>query len=585
MGRMFLAAAVAVSVIGGRTDAASPNSIQQGQVLFEQDWSPRDPVAGSDGLGPLFNARSCVACHHQGGIGGGGDSRFNAQTVAIETMNIRPTGHRRVDNDVLATVLNAFHPGFVRNGVMVNTAPLAHHGGTATYRQASEKFLANIPAEFSELGGPTSAEEIRSANNGPIDFQKRVGLYDVSVRARLFQRNTTSLFGSGVIDRVPDAVIEHQARVQKRHPEISGRPSTLDDGRVGKFGWRGNVGSLLEFNDQACANEVGLETARMNQPADPTVPRYRNPGDDISDVQIRTMTSFVAALPAPVRQIPEDSDLRNEVLRGEHVFGSVGCAVCHVPNLGPAQGLYSDLLLHDMGPESFDLNPAEPYRVGVSTRKFVTGSSTNVQTERNTNTTGYYGGSSMMSSNQTSVAGVGSSSSGRERPGFLTRAGFRFIAPTMPPKGRQITLGTQTRRLKPVVKTDTQDIDREIVDRRTNKTVGRQVGETTTKRTIRRTVQETTVAYVHYEQTKFNQEWRTPPLWGVKDSAPYLHDGRAGTLLEAIAMHEGEAAGTRDRFLNLPVEDRHALVAFLETMVAPPTAPQPTVPIAIAEKH
>ena len=53
-----------------------------------------------------------------------------------------------------------------------------------------------------------------------------------------------------------------------------------------------------------------------------------------------------------------------------------------------------------------------------------------------------------------------------------------------------------------------------------------------------------------------------------------MHDGRAGTLLEAISVHEGEAEGTRDRFLNLPFADRHALIAFLRTLVAPPNAPQ-----------
>jgi cytochrome c peroxidase len=68
------------------------------------------------------------------------------------------------------------------------------------------------------------------------------------------------------------------------------------------------------------------------------------------------------------------------------------------------------------------------------------------------------------------------------------------------------------------------------------------------------------------------QEWRTPPLWGVGDSAPYMHDGRAKTLLEAIAMHDGESAGTRDRFLRLPLADRRAVIGFLETLVAPPNA-------------
>ena len=58
-------------------------------------------------------------------------------------------------------------------------------------------------------------------------------------------------------------------------------------------------------------------------------------------------------------------------------------------------------------------------------------------------------------------------------------------------------------------------------------------------------VTQTTELYlrIHVESTNYAQEWRTPPLWGVRDSAPYMHDGRAETLLEAISMHDGEAAG------------------------------------------
>ena len=38
-------------------------------------------------------------------------------------------------------------------------------------------------------------------------------------------------------------------------------------------------------------------------------------------------------------------------------------------------------------------------------------------------------------------------------------------------------------------------------------------------------------------------EWRTPPLWGVADSAPYMHDGRAPTLADAVKLHGGQARG------------------------------------------
>lgn len=65
------------------------------------------------------------------------------------------------------------------------------------------------------------------------------------------------------------------------------------------------------------------------------------------------------------------------------------------------------------------------------------------------------------------------------------------------------------------------------------------------------------------------QEWRTPPLWGVRDSAPYLHDGRAATLEEAIALHGGEGAGSAQRYFELSSAERMQLIAFLKSLTAP----------------
>jgi CxxC motif-containing protein (DUF1111 family) len=62
-------------------------------------------------------------------------------------------------------------------------------------------------------------------------------------------------------------------------------------------------------------------------------------------------------------------------------------------------------------------------------------------------------------------------------------------------------------------------------------------------------------------------DFRTPPLWGVGASGPpYLHDGRARDLPEAIGMHDGEARNTRLRWEQLSPSDRGALISFLQTL-------------------
>ena len=61
-------------------------------------------------------------------------------------------------------------------------------------------------------------------------------------------------------------------------------------------------------------------------------------------------------------------------------------------------------------------------------------------------------------------------------------------------------------------------------------------------------------------------EFRTPPLWGVIASGPWLHDGRAETIDDAIRMHGGEATAVRNRYIELPPQDRQNLLEFLESL-------------------
>lgn len=81
-------------------------------------------------------------------------------------------------------------------------------------------------------------------------------------------------------------------------------------------------------------------------------------------------------------------------------------------------------------------------------------------------------------------------------------------------------------------------------------------------------------------------EFRTQPLWGVAAGGPFLHDGRADTLHDAIEMHGGEAQASRDRYMALSTEDRGRVIAFLRSLggadqhsdgLLPPNAPIPAV--------
>ncbi len=521
----FRLALLALTTITGTVIAASPADVDRGRQLFSRSWSPGNPTIGSDGLGPLFNASSCVACHHQGGIGGGGDSRFNAISLGIESIDFSDglTRGNAFDQRFGATLVNQFYLGFIKpNGDLVNTQVIPHHSLSSKSAHKREQLLSQLKVEFSDAGGPMDEGDTRFATASTLLFTSRIGDNSAVIRARIFQRNTPPVFGSGLIDDIPEDVIEEQEKLQERHPEISGRVSRLRDSSIGRFGWRANVSQLVQFVDRACANELGLETKRRWQTADPNHPAYRNPTHDIDDGDIESMSMFVSQLRRPVRIEPSTPNQSAVVEFGESKFASVGCAVCHVPNLGRASGLYSDLLLHDMGPNLYDYDAAEPHVV----RYRLTNEYRDLPPELSIP---YYGSPTVF------------------RPDSLRGS----------------------------MKSPRRDY-------RTNDYVPIQSGRELSSRVLKIGPGQVTSTVTRQEigmerrlqPSNTSQEWRTTPLWGVRDSAPYMHDGRAETLLEAIAMHDGEAAGTRDRFLQLSLADRNAILKFLQTLVAPPDVPR-----------
>jgi CxxC motif-containing protein (DUF1111 family) len=391
-----------------------------GEILFSHEWQPNDPLcAGGDGLGPVFNAKSCVACHHQSGPGGSGGLENNVTTFLFVAHN---------GSDVRQGVLHAFA-----------TAP--------EYQET----LAHVSRSLPPISRPSLSQLISPMVRG--GFRPAVGEAAIVLppEVQLSQRKTPALFGTGLIDAIPEQVIiANQRQQQLRHGMAPGgtatvpvgRVSRLADGKIGRFGWKAQTASLSNFVQAACASELGLGNPGTMQPQSMASPRYAPVGLDLTQLQCDQITAFVAALPAPVDRLPA----RPESLAhsGKTIFTKIGCADCHTPSLGNAGGIYSDLLLHRMG---MDLE--------------------------STNTS--YGGTP-------------------------TPTGPKNIAaPTSQP---------------------------------------------------------------------LPDEWRTPPLWGVADSAPYLHDGRAATLEEAIQLHGGQGAASAAQFQSLGPVKQSQLLVFLHSLRA-----------------
>jgi CxxC motif-containing protein (DUF1111 family) len=237
---------------------------------------------------------------------------------------------------------------------------------------------------------------------------------------------------------------------------------------------------LHEFVLTACAVELGLQVPGAGQAAVPTDPTYSPPGFDLDEAECLALSNFVRDLPAPVQKIAADAKEASTIRQGEDLFESVGCAVCHTPTLGNVSGIYSDLLLHDMGPVSAASGA-------------------------------YYGSGSGPLVEVKTTPGDGTDS-GDTLPVLNT-------SPGTPARADQIT---------------------KIAPKQLAKLVG-----------------------------ALPAEWKTPPLWGVADSAPYMHDGRAATLEEAIAAHGGEAARSVKLYRGLSAANRGKLLVLLKSLKAP----------------
>lgn len=300
--------------------SASAAVREAGRELFVHEWSPNDPLAKGDGLGPVFNAKSCAACHFQGGIGGGGGAAQNVHNFLVlpnrgDTVVREGTVHAYATLPELRESLKA-----VRNRHTVVK------GSTRVVEENHCRYTVTVP-----------------------DFDP--------VHGSIVQ--PTALFGAGWIDRIASKAITQSLMSQaignaakEFQLDFSavppGRVRKLADGRVGRFGWKAQFATLEEFVAAACANELGLGTPLTEQVRPFARPNHPAATADLDQTQFAALVAFVDTLPKPIEVTPNDSVAAERAVRGKHVFAGIGCVACHVPDMGGVKGVYSDFLLHEI---------------------------------------------------------------------------------------------------------------------------------------------------------------------------------------------------------------------------------------------
>jgi CxxC motif-containing protein (DUF1111 family) len=316
---------------GGPPHAGGPLS-NADQTIFGEGKDAFEEIEDvSRGIGPRFNELSCGSCHAFPATGGTSPP-VNPQ-VATATKdgatNVVPSFI--TSNGPVREARFILPPLTIKNGKDKN---VGHGNG-----QNKHDDLDGGVHDLFVISGRTDAP---GCNIEQPDFATELS------RKNVIFRIPTPTFGLGLVEDIPDDVLEANAVTDKKlgispHFNHSG-----NDGTITKFGWKAQNKSLLIFSGEAYNVEQGVTNALFpnERETEPTCQFNQTPEDTENDVA--KFADFMR-LTAPPTPFP----FSVSASRGQTVFSSVGCAACHVPSQTTHAGVtfspYSDFSLHPMG--------------------------------------------------------------------------------------------------------------------------------------------------------------------------------------------------------------------------------------------
>ena len=324
-----------------------------GNRLFNTNWTTAPgSVKAFDGLGPVFNRVSCSACHTRDGRG---RAPMNDET-GFDSMLLRVSV-----------------PGKAADG-----GPNPH---PAYGDQINDQAILGVPPE---MRIHISWETVSGKYDDGTSYELKKPVFTFSgfafgplgPQAMISPRVASQVIGLGLLDAVYDNDILKRADPDDKDGDgISGRANWVPDPVTGKlalgrFGWKANQPSVLAQDAAAAFGDMGLTTTlhpeqncMPSQTACRAAPHGGEP--EISDVFLEKLVFYSKTLAVPARRDPESA----QIIAGSKLFASAGCAACHTPTMTTGHKAdpislanqtfhpFTDLLLHDMGPELADGRP------------------------------------------------------------------------------------------------------------------------------------------------------------------------------------------------------------------------------------
>jgi CxxC motif-containing protein (DUF1111 family) len=328
-----------------------------GNALFNRSWvTAPASVAQADGLGPLFNATNCSACHLKDGRGRPPRSDDEAFTSMLLRLSLP-------DADAQGAQLgDPIYGGQLQDNGIPGVPPEARP--RVRYVEQPGAFADGTPYS---LRKPTYVLE--SLAYGPL-----------APGVLMSPRVAPAVFGLGLLAALSDETLAARADPDDRDGDgISGRLNYVWDLQrgapvIGRFGWKANQPTILQQTAAAFQNDIGVSARPfLEQPcsATQTACKAQPTGEDapgapeVTDQQLASVVHYMHTLAVPARRGLEQPAVK----RGKKVFLAAGCDGCHVPKLRTGvladfpelsnQSIrpYTDLLLHDMGEGLADGRP------------------------------------------------------------------------------------------------------------------------------------------------------------------------------------------------------------------------------------
>ncbi len=340
-----------------------------GNSLFKKIWvaSPSSTKA-SDGLGPLYNARSCQRCHLKDGRGHPPENNLDLATSMFLRLSVPPRTPEEIEAIKSGTELRIAEPTY--GGQLQDQAVTGLSAEGKMRISYQEKTITLNGGETVSLRTPSySVEELAYGDLDP----------DVMLSPRV----APPMIGLGLIEAIHEQDILALADQNDLDKDgISGKPSMIfdqisDKKVLGRFGWKASNLSIHMQSANAFAGDIGLSTpdvpapwgdCTVNQPTCRAQPNgaQKQLGNGEAPKKVLDLVVFYSKNLA----VPARRDVSNaKVLEGKELFYNSGCIACHQPKYVTRRDAgqkelsfqliwpYSDLLLHDMGDGLADNRP------------------------------------------------------------------------------------------------------------------------------------------------------------------------------------------------------------------------------------